>query len=48
MNKSQLIQFLRENEIWAKRTMGQNFLVKQKILPKIVAAAELTPTDTVV
>jgi len=27
MNKSQLIQFLRENEIWAKRTMGQNFLL---------------------
>lgn len=48
MNKGQLIQFLRQNEIWAKRTMGQNFLVDDKVLAKIVAAAELKSSDTVV
>ena len=48
MNKSQLIQFLRENEIWAKRSMGQNFLVDDNVLRKIVEAAELKSSDIVV
>ena len=48
MNRNELIEFLKSNDLWLKRSMGQNFLVKQKILPKIVAAAELTPTDTIV
>jgi len=48
MNKGQLIAYLKANDLWAKRSMGQNFLVNQKILPKIVEAAELASSDTVV
>jgi len=47
MNKNELIQFLRANEIWAKRTMGQNFLIDDAVLYKIVTAAELKSSDTV-
>lgn len=47
MNKTELIQFLRENEIWGKRTMGQNFLVDEGVLRKIIAAADLKSSDTV-
>jgi 16S rRNA (adenine1518-N6/adenine1519-N6)-dimethyltransferase len=43
----ELIQFLRVNEIWAKRTMGQNFLVDNEVLAKIIAAADISPTDTI-
>ena len=48
MNKNQLIQFLKQNDIWAKRTMGQNFLVDDEVLARIVAVSDLKPTDTVV
>ncbi|MCX6810973.1 MAG: hypothetical protein NTY30_04585 [Candidatus Berkelbacteria bacterium] len=44
MNKTELIQFLRANEIWAKRTMGQNFLVDGEALAKIVEAADISFT----
>lgn len=47
MDKQELINFLRANEIWAKRTMGQNFLVDQEALAKIVSAADLKSSDTV-
>ena len=38
---------MRANEIWAKRTMGQNFLVDGEVLKKIIAAADLKPSDNV-
>jgi 16S rRNA (adenine1518-N6/adenine1519-N6)-dimethyltransferase len=38
---------MRANEIWAKRTMGQNFLVDNDALNNIVRAADLKPADTV-
>ncbi len=47
MNKTQLIQFLRANEIWAKRTMGQNFLIDDEVLKKIITAADIKSSDTV-
>ena len=47
MNKAQLIQFLRANEIWAKRTMGQNFLVDSEVLDKIIVAADISPSDVI-
>ena len=37
-----------ENEIKAKKSLGQNFLVSQKDLNKIVNAADLKSSDTVV
>lgn len=39
---------MRANQIWAKRTMGQNFLVDEQALAQIVAAADIQPTDTIV
>jgi len=48
MNKSQLIQFLRANEIWAKRTMGQNFLVDGDVLNKIIKAADIKAQDSII
>jgi len=47
VNKAQLIQFLRANEIWAKRTMGQNFLVDSEVLDKIIVAADISPSDVI-
>ncbi|OGE76994.1 MAG: ribosomal RNA small subunit methyltransferase A [Candidatus Doudnabacteria bacterium RIFCSPHIGHO2_02_FULL_48_21] len=41
--KSELSRF----GIKPKKTLGQNFLVSEEILSEIVAAAELTPDDTV-
>jgi 16S rRNA (adenine1518-N6/adenine1519-N6)-dimethyltransferase len=48
MNRQELIDYLRANQIWAKRTMGQNFLVDEQALLQIVAAADIQPTDTIV
>ena len=48
MNRDQLIQYLKQNDLWAKRSMGQNFLVDAKVLGKIVATANLKSSDTVV
>jgi 16S rRNA (adenine1518-N6/adenine1519-N6)-dimethyltransferase len=47
MNRQELINYLQANEIWAKRSMGQNFLVDDEALKKIIVGAELTPADTV-
>lgn len=48
MNRQELVDYLRANQIWAKRTMGQNFLVDKQALAQIVAAADIQPTDTIV
>ena len=47
MNKEQLIQQLRQEGLWAKKGLGQNFLVDEEALGKIVDAAELNKDDTV-
>ena len=39
---------LKDNRLWAKKTLGQNFLLSQKILDKIVETAELSEKDTVI
>lgn len=46
-NKSQLVQYLKREGLWAKKGLGQNFLVDRVALEKIVEAAELKPSDTV-
>ena len=46
-NKDQLIQYLKQHGLWAKKSMGQNFLIDRAALDKIVEAAELSPADTV-
>lgn len=42
-----MIQQLRQEGLWAKKGLGQNFLVDENALGKIVEAAELTDEDTV-
>lgn len=48
MNKQEIINFLRVNEIWAKKSMGQNFLIDNRALTRIVEAADLDSADTVI
>ena len=47
-DKSHLIKLLKDNNIWTQKHLGQNFLVNQKVLEKIVETAELKPTDEIV
>ena len=43
-----MVQYLKSHDLWLKRSMGQNFLIDQKILKKIISAAEIKPTDAIV
>lgn len=44
----QFRRLLRQSGIKAKRGLGQNFLIDETVLEKIVSAAELSPEDTVI
>lgn len=44
----ELENFLRKNNLRADHSLGQNFLVDEKVLAKILAAAELKNSDSVV
>jgi 16S rRNA (adenine1518-N6/adenine1519-N6)-dimethyltransferase len=46
-NKDELIQYLKENHLYTNKSLGQNFLVDNEALEKIVNAGEIKPTDTV-
>ena len=46
-NKGDLVKYLKQSGLWAKKSLGQNFLVDKKVLSKIIESAELKPTDTV-
>lgn len=46
-NKSELISCLKSHGLWAKHSLGQNFLVDREALEKIVEAAGLKFDDTV-
>lgn len=48
MNERESIPaLLKRHGLWAKKSLGQHFLLDQSALDKIVAAAELSPNDTV-
>ena len=47
-NKNELIEYLKSHGLWAKKTFGQNFLVDEEALDKIVEAADLKPDDVVI
>jgi 16S rRNA (adenine1518-N6/adenine1519-N6)-dimethyltransferase len=47
-DKRQLIAFLKSQNLWAKKSLGQNFLVCEEVLGDIVQAAELKLDDIVV
>ncbi len=44
-NTSELIELLKRENLWAKKRLGQNFLVNPEALKKIVQAAEITHED---
>lgn len=47
-NKSQLLDYLKQNDLWAKKGLSQNFLINKEALNKIVEAAEIKPDDLIV
>ncbi len=48
MLKSQTLHLLRRYDLRARKGLGQHFLIDSEALDKIIAAAELSPSDTVV
>ncbi|MFC1616034.1 16S rRNA (adenine(1518)-N(6)/adenine(1519)-N(6))-dimethyltransferase RsmA [Patescibacteria group bacterium] len=46
--KSELIKILKENNLWAKKRFGQNFLINKGILDKIVKTSQVNKNDLVV
>jgi 16S rRNA (adenine1518-N6/adenine1519-N6)-dimethyltransferase len=47
-DKNSLIEYLRSNGFYAKHSLGQNFLIDQEVLEKIVESADLASVDVVV
>ena len=47
-DKTQLIQYLKQNGLYAKHSLGQNFLVDREVLDKIIETAEIKPDDLVI
>ncbi|MCL5410643.1 MAG: 16S rRNA (adenine(1518)-N(6)/adenine(1519)-N(6))-dimethyltransferase RsmA [Patescibacteria group bacterium] len=47
-NKSELLSYLKQKGLWAKKGLGQNFLISKEALDKIIEAAELKQDDIVV
>jgi len=45
-DRSQLLEYLKANGLWAKHGLGQNFLVSREVLDSIIEAAELKPHPT--
>lgn len=48
LNELQIEQFLRENHLAPLKSLGQNFLLDESVLEKMVVTAELNDQDTVV
>lgn len=47
-NKDELIKYLKENHLWTNKSLGQNFLVDNEALSRIVDAGDIKPTDTII
>lgn len=46
-NLAELKRYLKENNLWLKKSLGQNFLVNHGVLEEIIKAADIKPTDTI-
>ncbi len=46
-DKNTIKQILKDNKIWAKKKLGQHFLVSQKVLDKIIKTADINQNDKV-
>jgi 16S rRNA (adenine1518-N6/adenine1519-N6)-dimethyltransferase len=47
-NIQRIKTILRENNLWAKKSFGQNFLLSEDVLEKIVKSANINKNDTIV
>ena len=47
LDRESIPALLKRHGLWAKKSLGQHFLLDQAALDKIVAAGDLTPQDTV-
>jgi 16S rRNA (adenine1518-N6/adenine1519-N6)-dimethyltransferase len=47
-NKNQLIDLLKDNDLFAKKHLGQNFLISKDALGKIVQSASITNKDNII
>jgi 16S rRNA (adenine1518-N6/adenine1519-N6)-dimethyltransferase len=47
-NTTELIEWLKKNDFWAKKSLGQNFLVNPEVLKKITEAAAIKPGEKVI
>lgn len=47
-DKSQLLKYIKENGIWAKKGLSQNFLIDKNALDKIVESAQIKKDDLIV
>lgn len=47
-DKTQLLIYLKQHGLWAKKGLSQNFLVDKNVLEKILEAAEIKPDDLVI
>jgi len=47
-DKSQLLDYLKANSLWAKHGLGQNFLVNKEVLSSIIEAADIDPDDLII
>lgn len=48
LSPRRLQKFLRDNGLFARKGLGQNFLISEDVLRRIVAAGDVKPGDTVV
>ncbi|MFA7244523.1 MAG: 16S rRNA (adenine(1518)-N(6)/adenine(1519)-N(6))-dimethyltransferase RsmA [Patescibacteria group bacterium] len=47
-SKEKLIQYLKENHLYTNKLLGQNFLVDENALTKIIEAGDIEPADTII
>ena len=47
-DKTQLIKYLKQNGLYTKKKLGQNFLIDENALDSIIKAADLNEYDTVI
>ncbi len=47
-SKEKLIQYLKENHLYTDKSLGQNFLVDENALTKIIDAGQIEPADTII
>jgi len=47
-NKEELLNLIKKEKLWAKKHLGQNFLINKKIIETIIKAANLNKEDLII